>query len=356
MEMERNPLVSVIVTVYNLEPYLGGCLLSIVGQTYRNLEILVINDGSTDGSLAIAERFAAGDSRIRVLSKANEGLPLTRKRGVEESKGDYICWLDGDDYMQHDYMEKLVGAMLESDCDSAAGELMKVCGSEGVILPGPDDGVLSPQEFARGILLDRIFATVIGKVYKRELMEGLVWFPHITLWEDFLINIQVVLKRGYKGLRIVHGAYYYYVQHQGSMRRDRVKYEYIEDFIKCSESIFDGSESTAHMYLPERAVNMADRHYVYVRVLSNPWRGGDGLSVRMRDNIRDNRRAVKGKFSWLVEQATLLYPCRSCFPLVKVLVTLRKWGNSFAKRRGAAAVKYTVPAAGEKKSPEVLSK
>ncbi len=354
--MKEFPLVSVIVTVYNLELYLGDCLLSLTGQTYGNLEILVVDDGSTDGSLAVAKRFAAADSRVRIISKDNEGLPLTRKRGVEESRGEYICWIDGDDYIHPNYIEKLVGAVLRSGCDSATGELMKVCGTTGCVLQSPGVDFLSPKEFAEGLLLDKVFAAAAGKLYKRELMEGLVWFPQITLWEDFLINIQVVLRRGYKGLCVVRDTYYYYIQRSGSMRRDRVKYEYIEDFLNCTERIFNAAERTSVMYLPERAVNMAYRHYVYVRILSNPWLGDKILSRAVCNGLRDNRKSVGNMMPRLVRWATSLYTHKSCFFIVKVLVTLNKWGNSFSKHYGSRSVKYSVPAAGEDKAPEVLKK
>ncbi len=330
--------------------------MSIVGQTYGNLEILIVNDGSTDGSLAVAGRFAASDARVRIVDKANEGLTLTRKRGLEESKGEYVCWIDGDDYIQPDYIEKLLGAMRRYDCDSAAGELMKVSGRVGTVLQSPAADFYSPKEFAESLLLDKVFANLSGRIYKRGLVEGLVWHPQITLWEDFITNIQVALKPGYKGMCTVRDAFYYYMQYPGSMRRRRVEYEYIENFIGCSEALFNRLEDTARLYRPERVANMTERHYVYLRILSNPWRGDNGLSVGMRDILLDNRTAVKGKIPWLVRQATLLYPNRRCFFIVKILVTLCKWGNSFGKRRGAEKVKYAIPEPGENACPQILRK
>lgn len=345
---------SVVVAVYNIERYLRDCLLSLVAQTYGNIEILVVNDGSTDGSLQVASEFEATDSRVRIISKPNEGLVRTRQRGVEESKGEYICLLDGDDYLDKFYFEKLMRAMRRHGCDCATGEMMKVAGSTATRFMSPSAEFIPAEEFARGLLLDRLHAISSGKVYRREMLENIVWYPEVTLWEDFITNIQVALKPGFGGMCVVRDTYYYYVQRGDSMHRSRVKYEYIDDFVKRTDELFGRSESTRGLYTAERIVNMADRHFAYMRIVSNPWRGDGELSIRLREGIRDNRKGLKGRMSWLIKRASYLYPRKRCFFMVKILVTLHKWSRSFAKRRGAAAVKYSVPAAGSVNAPEIL--
>lgn len=350
----EHPLLSVVVAVYNIEHYLGDCLLSLVGQTYDNIEILVVNDGSTDGSLRVAREFEASDSRIRIISKPNEGLVRTRQRGVEESNGEYICLLDGDDYLDNRYFEKLMQAMRLRGCDCATGEMMKVAGSTATLFMSPSAEFIPAEEFARGLLLGNLHSALSGKVYRCELLENIVWCHEVTLWEDFITNIQVALKPGFGGMCVVRDTFYYYVQRGDSMHRSRVKYEYIENFVKRTEEIFGGSESTRGLYIPERVVNMADRHFAYMRILSNPWRGDGELSLRLREGIRDNRKRLKGEMSWLIKRASYMYPRKRCFFMVKILVTLHKWSRSFAKRRGTAAVKYSVPAAGSDNVPQIL--
>lgn len=351
----HNPLVSVIVTIYNLEPYLRECLTSLVCQTYTNLEIVAIDDGSTDSSADIIREFAASDSRIRLISKPNEGISLTRRRGAEESQGEYVFWIDGDDYIQPDYIMRLMEAMQMNKCNSACGERMKVWGARGVLLQPHSQVFYSPGQLISGLLLERLFASVADKIYSRSLLDDLEWFADVNMWEDFLINVQVALKPEFKGLCIVPDAYYYYVQRPGSLMKKRLDYGFIEKFIGYSESLFR-SCGDGGLYSVERAANMVLRHYVYVRILSNRWRGHDDLSKTIRDKVRDNGKSMKDMVPWMIRQATLLYPYRAWFFLVKILVTLNKWRDSFSKHSGNATANYTIPAPGENKQPKVLKK
>lgn len=352
---DENPLVSVVIPVYNIEDYLGDCLLSVTRQTYRNLEILIINDGSTDGSLAVAEKFAAADDRIRIVSKQNEGLVFARKTGIEESEGEYIYWIDGDDYSQLDTIERFMDAMERHGCDCAYGDWIKVRGDIGTIMPRPEAEVLSPGDFADAMLLDKIFATVTGKIYRRELLLNLKWYREVSMWEDFVFNIQVTANPDFKGMCFVPETYYYYMQRPESISKKRLSYEYIKYFIGVEEELFSQSDMLMSQYRGECIVNMVERHYVYVRVLSNPWRGDDELSRRIRDMIKQNKRLVRGKISFYMKWATLLYPCKGCHFIVKILATLRKWDSGIGKRCGKI-VKYAVPPAGEDKFPEIISK
>ncbi len=105
-----NPLVSIIVPVYNALPHLENCIRSLAAQTWENIEILLIDDGSRDDSLALCRQYAAGDERIRVLSHENCGPSQTRNRGLQEAKGDYIVFSDADDIMEPDAVERMLAA------------------------------------------------------------------------------------------------------------------------------------------------------------------------------------------------------------------------------------------------------
>jgi len=112
-----NPLVSIIVPVYNAQKGLSRCLESICSQTYQELEIIVLNDGSTDDSLAICEQFRAKDPRIMVVDKENEGVSRTRNAGLTLAQGDYIQFADSDDALDPDYTQNLVQAALQHNAD-----------------------------------------------------------------------------------------------------------------------------------------------------------------------------------------------------------------------------------------------
>ena len=113
----NTPLVSVIVPVYNVEKTLARCLESICGQSYQNLEIIVVNDDSPDGSLAICEQFRAKDPRVVVISKENEGLSLTRNAGMRTAHGKYLQFVDSDDYIEPTFTARMVEAAEKNYAD-----------------------------------------------------------------------------------------------------------------------------------------------------------------------------------------------------------------------------------------------
>ena len=113
------PLISLIVPIYNVASYVDRCVASLVNQTYSNLEILLVDDGSTDGSGALCDEWAKKDSRIHVVHKENGGLSDTRNQGIKLSKGDYLAFIDGDDYIAPEYCEKLYQALAAHDADIA---------------------------------------------------------------------------------------------------------------------------------------------------------------------------------------------------------------------------------------------
>ena len=110
-------MISVIVPIYNVKPYLMQCIESICNQTYRDLEIVLVDDGSSDGSSLICDQYQRIDDRIVVLHKENEGLVNARKSGLQISRGEYIAYVDGDDWIEPEMFEKLYGAMTENNAD-----------------------------------------------------------------------------------------------------------------------------------------------------------------------------------------------------------------------------------------------
>ena len=110
-------MISIIVPIYNIEAYLEECIKSIIKQTYKELEIILVDDGSTDGSSEICDEFAAQDKRIKVIHKQNEGLVLARKNGLQYVKGDYVLFVDGDDCIALNYYETLVNALKKNESD-----------------------------------------------------------------------------------------------------------------------------------------------------------------------------------------------------------------------------------------------
>lgn len=124
-------LISIVVPVYNVAPYIDECMTTLVGQTYQNIEIIIVNDGSTDNSLEICERWAEHDSRVRVYSKSNGGQGPAREYGVGLARGTYISFVDSDDWVDVHFIERLYGAIRSESADIAECEFYRVVVDSG---------------------------------------------------------------------------------------------------------------------------------------------------------------------------------------------------------------------------------
>ena len=107
--------ISIIVPVYNAEKYIGTCIDSILKQTYQNFELLLINDGSSDNSLEVLNQYSKKDKRIRVIDQKNIGVAKTRNKGIQLARGEYIAFIDNDDYIDEDYLEQFMNVCNNQD-------------------------------------------------------------------------------------------------------------------------------------------------------------------------------------------------------------------------------------------------
>ena len=157
----ENPIISVVIPVYNQEKYVRKCIRSVLEQSFQDFEVIIVNDGSTDKSLAICRKYADRDSRISIFDKQNEGRAPARKDGFLRSKGEYICFLDSDDYLLPNALETLYSVARNKDVDMIIGSFQRVMDSWGLVKRPP---ILYPKE-----LTDR----VIAQSELRPLMLGL---------------------------------------------------------------------------------------------------------------------------------------------------------------------------------------
>ena len=181
------PLISIIVPIYNNEPYLARCINSLLNQTYKNTEILLIDDGSYDNSLSICKKYAKKDSRIKVWHQEYLGVSEARNKGVELATGEFIIFLDGDDEAHPDYVQKLYDTLVENNLDIAAACLLRVKNGK----PVNQDEVTDRLQLFDGTNIqmktferNRYFYMVVcGKLFKKKLFEGLK-FPKGRINED----------------------------------------------------------------------------------------------------------------------------------------------------------------------------
>lgn len=207
--------ISVIIPIYNVEQYLERCLDSICNQTHNDLEIILINDGSTDNSLIIAENFSKKDSRIYVVSQKNQGVSVARNRGIEMATGAYIAFVDPDDYVDLKYYDLMLNSIGSAD--------LVVCNYHNTT----NSGFLPLQEKtyfiekltgfeSLNLLFDKKYTnSVIGvviwnKLYKRELFDDLRFNKEYRRSQDEEIIFKIYLKC--KKIAIINQKLYYYFQ------------------------------------------------------------------------------------------------------------------------------------------------
>lgn len=212
-------LISVIVPVYNVEKYLSSCIESIINQTYHNLEILLIDDGSTDNSGKICDEYAQKDERIHVVHQENKGQSCARNVGIKRASGRYIAFVDSDDRLHLKMYEKLISMMKEKNADIAFCELKAVSEKEQVEDNIDESNIyekfLTPSEALREILLNaKVGNYVMIKLFKRELFDKLL-FPENKVYEDVATLYKIV----HRAERIAYTnqeLYYYLVGRSGA--------------------------------------------------------------------------------------------------------------------------------------------
>ena len=208
--------ISIIVPVYNTARFLPKCLESLQEQTHEALQIILVNDGSTDDSLAICHTFAQADPRITVIDQINGGVASARNAALALARGDYIGFVDSDDYVASQMFEKLLQALLETGADLAEcayqrvddqGRATKDYGLKPMVLEG---SLACSESFIRKA---NAYYVACNKLYRASLIEGLT-FPPLRYSEDFLFNVHA-LGRCQKRVSL-ETVFYYYLDNQES--------------------------------------------------------------------------------------------------------------------------------------------
>lgn len=218
--------ISIIVPVYNVEAYLERCVESILKQTYTNLEILLVNDGSTDKSGELCDKLALRDHRIRVIHKENGGLSDARNRGIDEASSNLIGFIDSDDYIDEDMYETLYRQMVASKAD------LSMCGHYDVYHQIPEKQVaeiktweLMPEEAIKMVMEAKILSvTAVNKLYKKALFEQLR-FRIGKIAEDAFIMVDLI----HQCSKVVatNEKKYYYVHRENSITTQKFSLKFL---------------------------------------------------------------------------------------------------------------------------------
>lgn len=227
----KKPKISVIVAVYNTERYLERCLKSLLDQTYKNLEIIIIEDKSTDASNKILKKYEKFNNIKIVYNKENKGLSYSRNVGLRKATGDYIGYVDSDDYVDNDYYEKLMKAILDKRADIAIGDIKIVYEATKMEYISK---CYSGEEFnVYSVINNGLAASACNKLFKRELIERYS-FAEGKVNEDIAVIIPVLINAN--KICYTEKCYYYYIQRDNSIQNS--------DFSNKRFDIFDGVKLT----------------------------------------------------------------------------------------------------------------
>lgn len=288
----ESPLVSVLVAAYNVENTFEACIRSVVSQTYGNLEVIVVDDGSTDGTPALCDAVAISDPRVSVFHQPNGGLSAARNTGLEHASGDYVVFVDSDDEMMPRMVERLYDIIRETGSDIAFCDwfVNKVKGE----CPDPRVTVMGPEEFMPQVLTDRITSHAWNKLFKRSIWNG-IEFPLGRVVEDMVV-MHLVFAKATKVAQTNEKLYLYYAGNPDNLTNTNK--------LKLASSIdrafaFESRYAIARESYPEVAEEVFSKLALfkvsaYYKVLCRGDGRDDGLLSWLKNNSEHVRRSGIG--------------------------------------------------------------
>lgn len=277
--MKQDVLISVIVPVYNVEKYLARCVDSILAQTHNHLEVILVDDGTKDSSGKICDEYAAKDSRIRVIHKENGGLSSARNAGINIAQGEYLSFVDSDDWIEPDALESLLNVVLREQVELVIGGRWDVSartGKKEIGLCPQKQEVVSAEEAVRRIFCwDNCDSAAWDKLYHRRLFRE-VRFPYGVIVEDVPVMYKIVLDAG--RVAYLDKPIYNYYHREGSITNSRI-----------SEKTFHFSRHTAVIlpYIRQHYPELErEARYLRVRSLVHAVQSADLASEEDRNTFR----------------------------------------------------------------------
>ena len=291
------PFISIIVPVYNVEKWLNKCVDSILGQTHENIELILVDDGSPDRCGEICDEYAKKDARVKVIHQENARQGAARNSGLDIAKGDYIGFVDSDDYIAPDMYEEMLSKMEEHNAD------MAVCGYYSItpyqrVASCTNDGVLvmdNHEAMKTYYSTQLIHSTVWNKLYKRRLW-GDLRFPEKVLREDEYVFYRA-LANAEKVVHIGEAKYYYIIREgsseHGGFRLDFLisnetidrQYDYIkENYPELEDTLWDKRIEARYCLIKNMVISGVDKKY------KNEY---DDMIEFLKSNIAKNERVKK---------------------------------------------------------------
>lgn len=254
--------ISVIVPVYNVEQYLERCVDSIINQTYTNLEIILVNDGSADNSGKLCDELAKKDERIRVIHKENGGLSDARNRGIDESESDLVGFIDSDDYIDSDMYEVLLKNLNDTDADLSMCALYDVYNNTPEVqVTNKETWKLSSEQAIKMVMEAKILSvTAVNKLYRKSLFTDLK-FEVGKIAEDAFIMIKLLDKC--EKIVATNEKKYYYVHRENSITTQK----FSTKFLNVIEAYEQNSNIILEKYPKLKDVAQTRMNWAYFYVL-----------------------------------------------------------------------------------------
>lgn len=249
--------ISIIIPVYNVELYLRTCLDSVINQTFKNIEIILINDGSTDDSLSICKQYEEKDKRIKLINKKNGGVSSARNEGLKICTGKYVTFIDSDDYVANDYIETLYNKIKKYNVDIVLSNAINIC--EGVEQNSnyiTNKNILFNKiDIIKEILNEKYVNSVCwGNLYSINVVKNVRFDPEMRISEDMKFLIDVI-KKVDTALIIPEKKYYYVIRNDSLVHTD-FNSKWYDEINYCRELVDNYRDTELEKYSIKRYVRV----------------------------------------------------------------------------------------------------
>lgn len=324
-------MVSVLIPAYNAQEVISKCLDSIIAQTYSNIEIVVVNDGSKDHTQEILNGYKNKTDNIIVIEQENKGCPVSRRNCIMASSGEFVVFVDADDYLDHDAITLLIDKQKNTDAD------VVLCGyyrcSENYTIDmtvQSGEGLLDSHLYVGDMLSSERDRRICGMLYRRSIMNDIHFYSDMQYGEDLFANIQILLTPNIK-MAFVNKPLYYYVQMSNSLSSMKIDIDFIKKSVNIVKDIIDTKIADYNILI----IYKFDLYLKYINRLSN-------LSVADNEFIKqlyreicgdsDNIRLIKNKFGEYDYLIFILHRNKKTAILGKILTRIKRTYSSINKR------------------------
>ncbi len=286
--MESSPLISVIVPIYKVEKYLDDCVQSLINQTYKNIEIILVDDGSPDNCGQMCDEYAAQDRRIKVIHKDNGGLSDARNVAIDVAQGEWITFVDSDDYVTEDYTETLYNLVAKYNCEISVALHQKFLDGQSphVHFPSISEEKMDSKYAVEQMFYQEKFDNAAwSKLYHRKLFESGIRYPKGLLFEDLPTTYKLMLLSS--SVAFTNKKIYYYRLRNSSIEGSSYNPKKIESALSVAKLMDEDSENIKHV---EKAYRCRKFSFFFHILLSMP--KDVGTSKILEKYIKENRFLV----------------------------------------------------------------